>query len=98
MKEVSLFKLPTELTIAQVDDCKSQFMQYVESNQTEDLTIDDSDVSRIDTIGVQFLLAVVIYVASQNKSLHWQCQSSIIKQSITQLGVNETILNQYISA
>jgi len=93
---MALFKLPTELTIAQVESCKSALMQYINENET--LSFDDSDVKKIDTIGVQFLLAVVIYIASQNKELTWQCQSSMIKESISQLGINETILIQYISA
>ena len=93
---MALFKLPTELTIAQVESCKSTLMQYINENET--LSFDDSEVKKIDTIGVQFLLAVVIYIASQNKELIWQCQSSLIKESITQLGINETILIQYISA
>lgn len=93
---MALFKLPTELTIAQVESCKSTLMQYINENET--LSFDDSEVKKIDTIGVQFLLAVVIYIASQNKELNWQCQSSLIKESIAQLGINETILIQYISA
>lgn len=93
---MALFKLPAELTIAQVESCKSTLMQYINENET--LSFDDSDVKRVDTIGVQFLLAVVIYIASQNKNLNWQCQSPMIKESINQLGINETILIQYISA
>jgi len=93
---MALFKLPTELTIAHVESCKSSMMQYINENET--LSFDDSDVKRVDTIGVQFLLAVVIYIASQNKELSWQCQSPMIKESVTKLGVNETILIQYISA
>jgi len=91
-----MFKLPTELTIVQVDECKSQFLDF--SQQHDEITIDDSEVNRIDTIGVQFLLTLVTYVAAQNKTLHWESQSSIISQSVKQLGINEDILNQYLNA
>ena len=91
-----MFKLPAELTIVKAEECKSQFIEYVE--QHSEISLDDSDVSRVDTVGVQLLLAIVTYVVSQNKPLNWQNQSSIIKQSIKQLGLNEEILNQYIDA
>jgi len=90
-----MFKLPPELTIAQVEECKSQLIEYID--QHEEVALDDSDVSRIDTVGVQLLLAVVSYIASQNKILHWQSQSSILSQSIQLLGINEPIMNQYFN-
>ena len=91
-----VLKLPAELTIAHVESCKSAMMQYIEEHDT--LSFDDSEVKRVDTIGIQFLLAVVIYIASQNKELTWQCKSPMIKESIAQLGIEDAILVQYISA
>lgn len=88
-----MFKLPEELTIVQVDECKSQFLTYV--NENIELAFDDSQVNRVDTVGIQLLLSMVNYIASQNKSLVWQSQSQIIQQSIKQLGIDEAILNQY---
>lgn len=90
-----MFKLPTELTIVQVESCKSQFIEFAEQHQ--EITLDDSEVSRVDTVGVQLLLAMITYIASQNKPLHWKNSSSIINESVKQLGINEDILNQYLT-
>ncbi len=91
-----MFKLPAELTIVQAEDCKAQFIAF--ANKHDDITLDDSDVIRVDTVGVQLLLSLLSYAVSQNKQLHWENQSSIISQSVKQLGINEEILNQYLNA
>jgi len=90
-----MFKLPAELTIAQVEICKSQFIEFIEEH--DEIVIDDSEVNRIDTVGIQLLLTAVVYIAAQNKSLIWQHSSPIIQQSIKQLGINDPILNQYFN-
>ena len=91
-----MFKLPAQLTITQVDDCKAQLLIEIEKNDV--ITFDDSDVTTIDTVGVQLLLAAVTFISSQNKELNWSSTSSVIKQSVEQLGLNEAILNQYLNA
>ena len=83
-----------ELTIAQVDKCKQQLIEFIDEH--DEIAFDDSDVNRIDTVGIQLLLSTVIYIAAQSKTLVWDIQSQIIKESIKQLGLNEPILNQYI--
>ena len=89
-----MIKLPNELTIVQVDQCKSEVLQQIDENDV--FEIDDSNVIRIDTVGIQLLLSIVTYIASQNKVLQWQSNSPVVKESIKQLGLNEAILNQYI--
>ena len=42
------------------------------------------------------LIAVVTYIAAQNKELQWQSTSPVIQESIKLLGINEPILNQYL--
>lgn len=91
-----MFKLPAQLTIAQVVDCKAQLLIEIDKNDV--ITFDDSDVTSIDTVGVQLLLAAVTYIASQNKELDWSSSSSVIQESVKQLGLNEAILNQYLNA
>jgi len=91
-----MFKLPTELTIVQVEACKNQFIEFAAQHQ--EITLDDSDVNRVDTVGIQLLLAMITYIAAQNKILHWKNTSSIINESVKQLGINEDILNQYLNA
>jgi anti-anti-sigma regulatory factor len=91
-----MFKLPAQLTIAQVDDCKAKLLIEIDENDV--ISFDDSDVTNIDTVGVQLLLAAVTYIALQNKELNWSSTSSVIQKSVKQLGLNEAILNQYLNA
>jgi anti-anti-sigma regulatory factor len=90
-----MFTLPAQLTIAQVDECKTQLLKEI--SESDDISFDDSEVTSIDAVGVQLLLASVTYIASQNKKLSWNSQSSVIQQSVKQLGLNEAILNQYLN-
>jgi len=90
-----MFTLPAQLTIAQVDECKTQLLKEI--SESHDISFDDSEVTSIDAVGVQLLLAAVTYIASQNKVLNWNSQSTVIQQSVKQLGLNEAILNQYLN-
>jgi len=90
-----MFKLPAQLTIAQIEDCKTQLLQEIDEN--DEISFDDSEVTDIDTVGIQLLLATVIYIASVNKVLIWNSKSSVIQESVKQLGLNEPILNQYLN-
>lgn len=90
-----MFKLPPELTIAKVEEYKSHLLEFIEKN--DEIEIDDSEVNRIDTIGIQLLFSTIIYVSTLNKSLIWKNNSDIIYQSFKQLGINDPILNQYFN-
>ncbi|MFT5755577.1 MAG: anti-anti-sigma regulatory factor [Alteromonadaceae bacterium] len=91
-----MYKLPAQLTISHVEECKTELLQLITDNDV--ISFDDSDVVSIDTVGVQLLLTAVTYIASQNKELQWISSSSAIKESVKQLGINEAILNQYLNA
>ena len=90
-----MFTLPEKLTISHVDDCKASLL--IEIQHQDVIEIDDSNVQQIDTLGIQLLLAAVKFIISQNKQLIWQPQSLVIKQGIKRLGINEAVLNQYLS-
>lgn len=89
-----MIKFPSDLTIAQVDEYQVQILPLIDAHDV--ITIDDSDLTRIDTIGVQFILAIVTYIIAQGKEINWQSKSSILKESIQQLGISDAILLQYI--
>lgn len=91
-----MFILPSELTIVHVEKCKEDVLKYIDGN--ENLSFDDSKVTRIDTLGTQLLLAIVTYIAAQKKTLTWSSSSQIVKESIKQLGIGETLLTQYLPA
>jgi len=89
-----VIKFPNELTISQVDEYRLEIQPIIDENSV--ITIDDSDLARIDTIGVQFILAIVTYILAQGKELEWKSSSHAFQESINQLGINEAILNEYL--
>ncbi|MGK0249835.1 MAG: anti-anti-sigma regulatory factor [Oleispira sp.] len=91
-----MFKLPAQLTISHVDECKAKLLIEIDDNDI--INFDDGNVTKIDTVGVQLLLAAVSYIALQNKEFNWSSTSSVVQESIKQLGLNESILNKYLKA
>lgn len=91
-----MFSLPQQLTIAQMQECKTGLLAYIDDN--DEVTLNSDEVEKVDTLGIQLLLATVIYISSQNKELIWLCNSELIKSGIKQLGINDPLLNKYINA
>ncbi len=89
-----MIQLPSDLTIAQVDEYQAQILPLIDGHDV--ITIDDSELTRIDTIGVQFILAVVTYIVAQGKEIKWQSKSCILEESIQKLGISDAILLQFI--
>jgi anti-anti-sigma regulatory factor len=85
MKSNLILKLPAELTIAEVTEFKLQFIAYIDEH--EEIILDGSEVNRIDTVGIQLLLSALMHVSTQKKSYIWHKPSSIIYQSVKQLGM-----------
>ena len=82
--------LPSELVISDIDEIK----QSVTDNflESPELTIDCSELERIDTIGVQFLLAFVLKRTKNNYRTLWQNLSETLLLSLEQLGIEKNIL------
>ncbi|MBL4764156.1 MAG: STAS domain-containing protein [Colwellia sp.] len=89
-----MIKFPNDLTIACVDEYSLEIQPIIDDN--EKISIDDSQLMRVDTIGVQFILAVVTYISAQGKELTWQSTSKVLHQSIQQLGITDAMLMQYM--
>lgn len=60
------------------------------------ITIDDSELVRIDITGMQFIIAVVSYIIAQGKEIKWQSKSNVIKENIQQLGMSDAVLLHYV--
>lgn len=90
-----MIKFPSDLTIAQVEEYRTEIVPLID--ELDSIELDDSDLVRIDTIGVQFILAVITYIVAQGKDIRWQSKSQILKESIEQLGIDDAILLQYLS-
>lgn len=86
--------LPSELTIAHAAECQALFLDILSQNQT--IRIDDSQVIRIDTIGVQLLLSLINTLYEQKKQLHWTISAEIIRASFVQLGVPESLVADHL--
>lgn len=87
-------ELPNDLTIAHVDAFKNQVLaQITDSN---DILIIDKPLHKIDTVGVQLLLSIINEILSQKKSLTWQNHSSVLPESIKQLGLENSDFQNYL--
>lgn len=91
-----MFTLPSELTIAKAENFREAVLEYVNTHDT--IVFDDSEVTKVDTIGAQLLLSVVIFISTQNKPLQWQHHAEVIKETINKLGINDPILTQYLNS
>jgi len=93
-----MIKLPCDLTIAQLDEYRAVILPLINdtNNESQTITIDDSELTRIDTLGVQFILAVITYIIAQGKEIKWLSSSTVLRESIKQLGITDAILLQYI--
>ncbi|GLX86547.1 hypothetical protein tloyanaT_28000 [Thalassotalea loyana] len=86
----NVWTLPSELIINDIDDLKLAVTQdYLESTE---LVIDSSALTRIDTIGVQFLLAFVQKRTNKNNKTEWQNLSEILLASLESLGIDKAHL------
>lgn len=90
-----MLTLPEDLLITKASEFKELVLEYVQNNEI--ICIDDSQVKRVDTIGIQLLLAIVTHITAQKKEIQWPAQSEIIKEGLYKIGINEPILNQYLS-
>jgi anti-anti-sigma regulatory factor len=96
---IQMIKLPCDLTIAHLDEYRATILPLINNtnDDTQTITIDDSELARIDTLGVQFILAVITYIIAQGKEIKWQSSSTVLRESINQLGITDAILLQYIA-
>lgn len=86
----NIWLLPSELVINDIDEIK----QSVTDNflESPELTIDCGELERIDTIGVQFLLAFVLKRTKNNNKTLWQNLSETLRLSLEQLGLDKNDL------
>lgn len=91
-----MFKFPCDITIAKAESFKQSALEYIDEHDA--IVFDDSEVIKIDTIGAQLLLSLVVFITTQNKSLNWQHSSEIVKETMVKLGINDPMLTQYLNS
>ena len=79
--------LPDELTIAQVAEFHHELNDKLAAGESIDL--DASGVTRIDTAGLQLLLALL---RDESSTVTWSEPSAVIQASATRLGIGDGLM------
>ena len=92
--DLMTLELPDDLSISQVEEYKHQVITQIENFNK--VTINDKCIVKIDTVGVQLLLALIHYFLLKGVEIEWQINSSILIESIKQLGLEHSELGNYL--
>ena len=87
---ISVWSLPGDLVINDIDNLKQNVIS--DFLDVPELSIDCCELTRIDTIGVQFLIAFVQKRLQNNNKTQWQNVSEPLTQAIEQLGIDKSVL------
>ncbi len=94
MIEKQEFELPVDLTISNLSTFKSDVTDLIE--KSDDITFMDKSLNKIDTVGVQLLLVVINEIITRKKTFTWQINSETLKESIKQLGLENSDFKIYL--
>lgn len=86
--------LPTDLTIINVEDYKQEVLSILSVHPA--FIIDDSQVQKVDTIGVQFVLSLIKLFQANNKEIQWEHHCKLLKETVVQLGLSDSEYFSYI--
>ncbi len=85
---VDEFTLDDEICIADVAHWREKFLHC---NTSSCVTIDASMVQRVDTAGIQLLLALIQEIQRRNGSLQWREPAESLLQTAATLGLGEAL-------
>lgn len=95
--ELIALELPADLSISQLEEARNTLLEQVEQIDTvQQIKITDHNIIKIDTVGVQMLLALLRSLISKNLSIEWQISSAILIESIKQLGLTGSEFSTYL--
>jgi ABC-type transporter Mla MlaB component len=94
MELISL-ELPDDLSIACVEEYKNQVISQIDN--ATNVKINDERLIKIDTVGVQLLLAIIHHLLANGINVEWHIRSVILIESIKQLGLVNSELNRYLN-
>lgn len=83
-------QVPQELGMPNVDGFKEELSKFLASDAGE-YTLDASEVTRIDTAGIQLLLAFVRELEHQARAVHWHEPSPVILNAAHTLAVSQAM-------
>ena len=84
-----MLKLPSELTISHVEEFHQQVLQVLHAEH--DVSIDVSDVTRVDTASIQVLCALQKHLLDINNGIRWHGKSQALKNAVDELGLTELL-------
>ncbi|ALO43526.1 STAS domain-containing protein [Pseudoalteromonas phenolica] len=84
-----MLKLPSELTISHVEEFHQQVLQVLHAEH--DVSIDVSDVTRVDTASIQVLCALQKHLLDINNGIRWHGESQSLSKAVDELGLTELL-------
>lgn len=84
-----MLKLPSELTISHVEEFHQQVLQVLHAEH--EVSIDVSDVTRVDTASIQVLCALQKHLLDINNGIRWHGESQALKNAVDELGLTELL-------
>jgi len=85
----NLIRLPSQFTIRNIEEAYQRCEQALSDSGV--LRIDASEVSKIDTAGMQVLLALKKELATQHLALEWVAVNDVVKDAATMLGIRDLL-------
>ncbi|MFC0120019.1 STAS domain-containing protein [Pseudoalteromonas xiamenensis] len=82
-----MLKLPSELAVSHVEELHQQLLHEI--HDVRDITVDVSDVIRVDTATVQLLCALQKQLLSVGHKVVWHGKSEALSESVKDLGLSE---------
>ncbi|MBS97195.1 MAG: hypothetical protein CMI01_00750 [Oceanospirillaceae bacterium] len=82
-------ELPSELCISEVESLKPQLLEAL--SQAEEVDLDGARVERIDTAGIQLLVALTKLVETQGRRMQWRQASSTLTEAASELGAGDQL-------
>lgn len=89
MAEAASLELPSNMTIASVEALHETMEPLVLEHQ--DVVVKASEVERIDTAGLQLLLAFQQEITKHDLSVEWQEPSEALLEAATLIGLQKTL-------
>lgn len=90
MSAENTLKLPEEISIANAGDWQDKLTAALQD--TSSLMLDASELSRVDTAGVQLLAVLFKQAQASSVSIGWSASSATLETTASQLGLKSALL------
>jgi len=90
MSEENSLLLPVEISIENVCEWHKTLLEVL--NNSDSISIDASEICRIDTAGIQLLTVFINELSLADKQFKWQSVSEALSTTARQLGLTQKLL------